>query len=145
MMRARAADTPTAEENMSNSQPFAAIPSDLVVRLRIVPHREQRYDTEGDWLWEGSQLEVRISREVEEEDPRYALIMFVHEMIEAFLCSSAGISAEAVDVFDMSYAGEGEPGEDPAAPYHRQHLAAEAAERALARKLGVNWKRYLGK
>jgi hypothetical protein len=120
------------------------MPEDLVVRLRIVPQRKQRYDTEGDWLWTAANaLEVRISREVGEDDPRYGMLMFMHELIEALLCRSAGVTGACVDAFDFAYQGSGEPGDQPLAPYHRQHVAAQAAERALAEALGVNWGKYL--
>ena len=127
--------------NLQNSN--QGIPEDLVVHLRVLPQSEQRYDTEGDWLWDGSALEIRISREVGKEDPRYAVLMFVHELTEALLCRSAGITGEDVDAFDFLHQKDNEPGENPAAPYHRQHCAAEAAEHALAAYLGVNWERYL--
>jgi hypothetical protein len=128
-----------------NRVSFRGIPHDLIVRLHVLPHREQRYETEGDWLWEGNTLEVRISREVSDDDPRYGMLMFVHELVEALLCVSSGVTAADVDAFDMLHDGDGEPGDDPSAPYHSQHIAAEAAERALADQLGVTWERYLGK
>ncbi|MBF6567738.1 MAG: hypothetical protein IVW54_02545 [Candidatus Binataceae bacterium] len=115
------------------------------MRLRILPQEEQRYDTEGDWLWNDDALEIRVSREVDEEDPRYAMLLFVHELIEALLCRSAGITGATVDAFDMRHQQETEPGDDPAAPYHHQHVAAEAVELALADQLGVNWEHYLGR
>jgi hypothetical protein len=130
---------------MNSLKPFRSIPDDLLVRLNILPHNEQRYDTEGDWLWAGSTLEVRISREVGDDDPRYGLLMFVHELVEALLCWSTGVTAAQVDAFDISHQRDGEPGEVPCAPYHHQHMAAQAAERALAGELGVDWGRYLGR
>ena len=128
---------------MNSVKDFRSIPDDLVVRLNILPHKEQRNDTEGDWLWAGSTLEVRISGEVGDDDPRYGLLMFVHELIEALLCRSMGVTAAQVDAFDMLHQRDGEPGEISSAPYHRQHMAAQAAERALADELGVDWGRYL--
>lgn len=119
------------------------MPHQLQVRLRVIPEQQQRYDTSGDWLWNGDHLEIRISREIADQDPRYAMLLFVHEMIEAILCRAAGISAAQVDAFDMSHPQSSEPGADLAAPYHHQHMAAEAAERALADQLGVNWQKYV--
>jgi hypothetical protein len=136
---------PPEEERMKGSASFQKIPPDLVVRLRVVPQNRQRYDTEGDWLWSGDTLEIRLSREVGDHDPRYTTLLFVHELIEALLCRSAAISGAQVDAFDMSHQEESEPGDNPAAPYHRQHAAAEAAERALANQLGINWDDYLGR
>ena len=128
---------------MNSPSFFQMIPHDLVVRLRVLPQQEQRYQTEGDWLWKDNTLEIRISREVGEEDPQYTMLMFVHELIEALLCRSAGIAAARVDAFDMVHQKDGEPGDNPSAPYHQQHVAAEAAERALADQLGINWEPYL--
>lgn len=129
---------------MNRPGSFQSIPDDLVVRLHVLPQREQRYDTEGDWLWADNTLEVRISREVSEEDPRYGMLMFVHELVEALLCRSMGVTAAQVDSFDLLHQGDGEPGELRSAPYHGQHMAAQAAERALADQLAVDWERYLG-
>ncbi|HEY2106441.1 MAG TPA: hypothetical protein VGH29_11685 [Candidatus Binataceae bacterium] len=132
-------------KTMKNEDSFLTIPHQLQVRLRVIPEREQRYDTVGDWMWSGDTLEIRVSREVADEDPRYGMLVFVHELIEALLCRAAGVTTAQVDAFDMSHMQADEPGADPSAPYHRQHTAAEAAERALAQQLGVNWERYAGK
>ena len=126
-------------------QGFQPIPDGLMVRLNFLPHQEQRYETEGDWRWESNSLEIRVSREVGDDDPRYAVLVFVHELVEALLCRSMGVSDTEVDAFDMLHQRDGEPGDIPCAPYHRQHMAAQAAERALADALEVNWNRYLGK
>lgn len=131
-------------KQMIEVQSFKPLPNDLKVRLRVLPREQQRYDTEGDWLWSGDTLEIRLSREAGDDDPRYTILLLTHELIEALLCRSAGITQAQVDAFDMSYQGEDEPGDDAAAPYHRQHVAAEAAERALARQLGVDWNEYIG-
>jgi hypothetical protein len=125
-------------------RPFKPMPSTLTVQLTFIPQESQRYDTAGDWLWYGETLEIRLSREVGDDDPRHATLLFVHELVEALLCQSAGIDARAVDQFDMRFGGKAEPGDDPAAPYHHQHIAAEAVERALADQLGVDWNDYLG-
>ena len=145
LRRSRGTANGSAASYLSETKGFQPIPADLVVRLRIVPQSQQRYETEGDWEWEGDALEIRVSREAGDEDPRYTTLLFVHELIEAILCREAGVTGAQVDAFDMSYRKSGEPGDDPAAPYHPQHIAAEAAERALATQLGVNWNEYLGK
>lgn len=124
---------------------FQNVPDELVVRLHVLPQSEQRYDTEGDWLWADNALEIQISRGVGDDDPRYGLLMLVHELVEALLCRSMGVTAVQVDAFDMLHQGDGEPGDLPSAPYHRQHMAAQAAERALADQLGVDWENYLGR
>ena len=35
-----------------------------------------------------------------------------------------------------------EPGDDPRAPYHREHVYATNVERMLAYEMGVNWDEY---
>jgi hypothetical protein len=139
----RPASCASPEKTMDSSASSQIVPHQLQVQLFVVPQGEQRYDTSGDWLWSGNRLEIRVSREMADQDPRYAMLLFVHEMIEALLCRSSGISAAEVDSFDMSHPQADEPGADPAAPYHRQHMAAEAVERALAEKLGVKWEDYI--
>jgi hypothetical protein len=123
---------------------FRPLPKGLTVRVQLVPQKEQRYNTLGDWIWRGSQLNIRLSREFAQQDPRYGVLLVTHELVEALLCRSAGISTGQVDAFDMAFRGDGEPGDEPSAPYHRQHRMAEAAERALAGELGVRWRQYLG-
>ncbi len=60
------------------------------------------------------------------------------------LCMERGISFKAIDRFDMQFKGEGEPGDDPRAPYYRQHQVASGIERLLAAELGVDWVTYVG-
>ncbi len=123
---------------------YRPMPQRITVQVQLVAQKEQRYETLGDWTWNGSQLDIRLSRDFARKDPRYAILLLTHELVEALLCRSAGISGRQVDAFDMAFKGDGEPGDDPSAPYHQQHLWAEAAERALAGELGVEWRRYLG-
>ena len=81
-------------------------------------------------------------------DQRYEFLVAAHEMIEAYLAIHAGVSPEAVDKFDRAYetkrkAGDdSEPGDDPKAPYHREHVFASKIERSLAKQLGVDWAKY---
>ena len=35
-----------------------------------------------------------------------------------------------------------EPGDDPKAPYRKQHLIATGVEKLMAAELGVDWKAY---
>lgn len=122
---------------------FGSLPDQMTVRVFLVEQKNQRYDTLGDWIWTETGLDIRLSREFAQRDPRYGALLLVHEFVEAMLCRSTGISTRQVDAFDMSFTGDGEPGDDPTAPYHRQHQMAEAVERVLASQLGVNWRRYL--
>ena len=74
-------------------------------------------------------------------DQRYEFLIGMHEVIEAYLAIYAGVSPDAVDRFDKAYEAkrkpgdDSEPGDDPRAPYHREHVFDEqgrAAPRARA-------------
>jgi len=73
---------------------------------------------------------------------RYEALVLIHELTEMFLCIDRGVSFKAIDRFDMKFKGAGEPGDDPKAPYHREHRFATRIERLVARELRVNWAKY---
>lgn len=84
-------------------------------------------------------------------DWRLAALVAVHELIEVLLCKQAGITVDQVDAFDIEFekaraAGTipnyCEPGDDPAAPYQKQHAIATGVERIVAAELGVKWQEY---
>jgi hypothetical protein len=116
------------------------------VTIRVIPHEHQRYSTVGDWRFtRNGDLLISVSRM---SDPRYETLVAAHELVEAILCRQAGVDERAVDAFDKHYeahrkAGDvSEPGDQPAAPYHRQQVAATKIERELAALLGVPWAAY---
>jgi len=48
-----------------------------------------------------------------------------------------------VDGFDLHYDGDyDEPGLDPEAPYHENHMAADALERTFIVFTGESWREY---
>lgn len=114
------------------------------VEVYEIDHAQQLYDTVGNWKWldKDKFLNVAVSKT---GDWRYFILIAVHEIVEAALCRHAGIKEEAVTAFDVLFEqqkGEGEPGDDPGAPYRRQHLLATGIEQILAAELGVDWKAY---
>lgn len=70
------------------------------------------------------------------------MLVAVHELIEMTLCYVSDIPQGIVDEFDLHYEGEGEPGDDLNAPYHKQHCIATGIERILAACMGVKWAEY---
>jgi hypothetical protein len=117
-----------------------------------IPHEAQRYETIGDWefLREFAQedvsahpnvLRVRVSIL-----PRFEseIAVAIHEVVEALLCHQAGITGEEVDRFDMAKDAPEDPGADPHAPYHIQHLMATMAEQAFIRMVGMEWSDHDG-
>ena len=112
----------------------------LKVNLRTIPHSSQRYDTVGDWQFiPPNELLITVS---EMGDWRMEMLVALHELIECLTCQVDGVSQKAVDLFDMNFKGEGEPGEDPLCPYFYQHLLATDIERRLAYRWAVNWNHY---
>ena len=90
-------------------------------------------------------------------------LIAIHEAIEATLCLRAGISEEAVNAFDIEFEkaretgrddrsyfvfrdrqvdADAEPGDQPDAPYYKQHQLATAVERMMAAEMGVDWTTY---
>ena len=116
------------------------------VRIEIIPHDQQRYPTCGDWILdENGDLVIRVSKL---SDWRYEMLVAVHEFCEVLMCKQVGITQQAVDDFDKNFeaarlpGNEDEPGNDPTAPYIKQHGIATGIESILAAELGVLWKEY---
>jgi hypothetical protein len=118
----------------------------MKITIETIPHKDQRYSTIGDWRFIGPDLLITVSQEIlnKEDGVAKAMLIGIHELVEAFLCWSFGISQESVDAFDMAMIPSSvpEPGDLPGAPYHDQHVVAEMIERMLASYLMVNWEEY---
>jgi hypothetical protein len=93
----------------------------------------------GDWWFEGDVLHVRSVNDDPDCNP---FLIALHELVECWLCKERGITAEQVDAFDAAFElkrvnEDDEPGDDPAAPYHRQHRFACLIEFMTALELGI--------
>jgi len=110
------------------------------ITIDFIDQSQQRYDTCGDWYYEGDVLRLFISKT---KDERHQQLVMLHELVEALMCNNDGVTQEMVDAFDM---GPGknldEPGNDPACPCHMQHVVASLFEQAAAHALRVNWAEY---
>jgi hypothetical protein len=111
----------------------------MKILIKTIPHSEQRYDTVGDWFERDGVVHIRVSEAAEEQ---HAFVVALHELVEWYACKDAGVTEQAVDAFDMAFTGEGEPGDDPRAPYYKQHQFATGIERLMAIYLGIDWKAY---
>ncbi len=124
----------------------------LKINIETIPHNEQRYPTVGDWWFrdgidDGKILEIRVS---EMNNWKYEFLVAMHEAIETMLCLDRGISEESVSDFDIQFEkereqgqhGDEEPGDDPKAPYQKEHFFATNLERQMALELGVDWNTY---
>jgi hypothetical protein len=111
----------------------------MKVVVTVIPHADQRYPTLGDWVFGDDVLTIAVS---DTGDPKMNFLIGLHEQVEAMLCLERGIAEEAVSAFDITNADLDDPGLDPRAPYHREHLFAEHVERRVAAELGVDWAAY---
>ena len=97
------------------------------------------YATLGDWHYTSNGFDIPF---VDTGCPECNLMLFVHELVEAFLCRLHGIGESTVTDFDKNFQGDYEPGDDIHCPYRNEHHAAELVEKYLARILEFNWKEY---
>lgn len=113
--------------------------------IRVIPESEQRAEVNGaDWFWdEKGNLQVRVSPM---SDWRRETLLAIHETVEAIMCKHNGVTQKSVDEFDMEYdkthTSDLNAGDDPKAPYVREHCLATAIERILCAELDVNWIEY---
>lgn len=75
------------------------------VRINVIPHRAQRYDTCGDWLYEGAEptrkkLMITVS---DSGDWRTDAAIAIHELCEALICRATGVTQESVDTYDEDF------------------------------------------
>jgi hypothetical protein len=113
--------------------------------IKVIPESEQRPEVNGaDWFFdENADLQVRVSPM---SDWRYETLLAIHEAVEAIMCKHNGVTVEAVDAFDQEYdkthTFDVNAGDEPNAPYMREHCLATAIERILCAELDVNWAEY---
>src|SRR5215472_14764900 len=70
----------------------------MMILRRTIPHKEQLYDTVGDWWCSKPDiLHITVSRM---SNTDYEWLVGIHEQIEAELCIKAGVEGEDVTAFD---------------------------------------------
>lgn len=121
----------------------------MKVEIVTVPHEMQRYNTVGDYQTdETGKTKIIVSNL---GDDGMHMLIALHELVESALCRQAGITDKMIDEFDFAFADNraagdpDEPGDDPAAPYYRQHQFATQVESMMAEKLGIDWDEYIGR
>ena len=113
------------------------------ITIRVKSPSEMRNCYIGDWL-----EEVPGHRTIDiadTGDDRFNLLIALHEAVEQELCAENGVQESDVSAFDAAFeesGRDGEPGDDPAAPYFREHQAATRVEEMGCLSLGVTWAEY---
>lgn len=119
----------------------------LNLQIRTIPHRNQRYNTVGDYGGTRKQW-IHVS---DMRNSTYELAIALHELIEQHLIKLAKIPVKRIDAFDRLFEKEykkglhkpeDEPGDDPRAPYYWQHQFATALERLFVNQSGYRWHEY---
>jgi hypothetical protein len=116
------------------------------ILTEFISHDSQRYPTCGDYIFE-SNGDIRIWVSDTGNDD-YNFLVAVHELIEAYLTLRRGIKEEDITAFDKEFERNreednvDEPGDDPDAPYRKEHFFATNVERLLAAELNVDWATY---
>ena len=121
----------------------------IKLKLKTISPDKHRYETSGDyWTGENGVIQVRVSKM---RDERFEWFVAIHEMAELFLCRAEGVRFEDVDAFDIAFEADrlkglhghnDEPGDDPKAPYYKQHQTATKIEKMLCEHLNVAWDDY---
>lgn len=111
----------------------------MKITIETIDHSKQRYNTIGDWQWDGDNLNIKVSKM---GDTRKEFLVALHELVEVFLCKNDGVTEEQVDEFDLSHPELHEPGDSIKAPYHKQHNLALDIESLVMHALGVNQEEY---
>lgn len=112
------------------------------IAITVIPHKDQRYPTCGDWQFDkDGNLQIRVS------DCGHWLHNFLiarHELDEAILCKANGVTQEQVDKYDLEHPEAGDDcfSHNMDAPYSHYHNLALAAEYQMASNLEVRWDEY---
>ena len=114
-----------------------------MIIIREIQHSLQRYPTVGDWyLTPNNDVIINVSKTA---DWKVSALVGVHELVEVLLCIARNISEEDVTNHDLWFEDqgkEGEPGDDPSAPYFKEHQFATKVEKLLCEELGLKWEEY---
>lgn len=118
----------------------------LNIEIKTIPHKEQRYNTVGDYIGSVNTETINIS---DLRNWKYEILIAIHELVETVLCKDRGISNKSINKFDEVYNEDKrseknltEPGLSNKAPYHKEHMFATQIEKKMAEELGVDWNEY---
>jgi hypothetical protein len=117
------------------------------IEINFLEPKAMRYITLGDYYDKDDIYRIDIVKQI---DDRYNLLILFHEIVEAILCEYRGIKEKDIMNFDLEWNKrllkgeilEDEPGNQPGAPYYKEHRTAENFERLLAMELGCDWSKY---
>lgn len=115
----------------------------MIVTGMVVPLEKMPMAGEcGFWMPWGKNIDVKAAKTRSDVSD---MAVILHEMVEAFLCIKHGVAEKDVSEWDQKWHDaemKGEPGDHPSAPYHGEHVAATAVERAFVTSSGMTWEEH---
>lgn len=111
------------------------------INVEIVPLKEQRYDTLGDYYFKKGVLHFKIT---DTGNPFYNKLILIHELVEQTLTEAKGIKEQQILRHDLEFEKlikdgkvdpNSEPGEHKNSPYRQEHLLAEIVEKLMLNHL----------
>lgn len=108
--------------------------------IKIINHKDQRYDTWGDyWIEDDGTVQFRISRF---ENSYNVMPLLVHEFLEFWRCMAEGIKEPDITDYDLAHLEDDDPGMNLDAPYHKEHLQSMGIERFICMQDGIDFETY---
>ncbi len=115
----------------------------FTITANTIPHKEQEYDTAGNYKdFAGGEVRLLYISDMGNAD--YEFLVLIHELIEQHLCLKRGIPEPVIATYDKQYTGDhpNDPGLDPSAPYHKEHMFSERIEALIGKELGIDIVHY---
>jgi len=108
--------------------------------IKSIDPAAQRYVTTGDWIWlpDGT-LQVFVP---DYGNDNSAMLVALHEVVEAWLCRHDGIDEKVVSDWDIAHPDAEEPAEVEGSPYMDQHSIATQVELKMCAGLGMDWNNH---
>ena len=109
------------------------------IKIKVIPHGEQRLRNGdiADYYKDNNDYIIAVS---DLGNPDYNFLVQLHEFIELHMILRNGIKIEDIDKWDCEHPET--MGDDPFAPYKREHFFATMIERLVADRIGVSWSEY---
>ena len=119
----------------------------LNIRMMTVPVELHRYPSIDDYFdpVEGEKYIEFTTTIGDMGNTDYEFLVFMHAITEQYLCWKHGVKDKDITEFDIKKDKEdpdAEPGNDPKAPYHKEHMVGNDIEALLSVALGVDFPKY---
>jgi hypothetical protein len=118
----------------------------MKIIIETIPHSQHRYPTVGDYWDDEDGTQHIVVSDMGNED--YEMAVVIHELIEKYLTKKRGIAEPDIKAFDEEFernrarGDESEPGDDPKAPYRKEHFFASGIEMLFIGEVDAIWAEY---